>query len=191
MTIRSSRRTFVKQAGLLIASAHAAPWVGLAAAADTPVIGTTSAGKVRGTVVDGINVFKGIPYGDDTAKRRFMAAVPAKPWTGIRDTLTWGPQAPKPAAIPRQIGDSKAPSKAPPLFPPAPPNVMSEDCLNLSVWTPGLQDGGKRPVMVWFHGGGYAAGSGNSPGSDGVRLCKRGNVVVAGWCMEFGHVVIF
>jgi len=55
---------------------------------------------------------------------------------------------------------------------------MSEDCLNLSVWTPGLQDGGKRPVMVWFHGGGYAAGSGNSPGSDGVRLCKRGNVVV-------------
>ena len=146
-------------------------------AAEAPVA-STKLGKVRGYIDDGINVFKGIPYGDDTSKRRFMAALPAKPWTGIRDALTWGPQAPKPAAVPRPAADGKAPSKAPPLFPPAPPNVMSEDCLNLSVWTPGLQDGGKRPVMVWFHGGGYAAGSGNSPGSDGVRLCKRGNVVV-------------
>ena len=147
-------------------------------AAEAP-IATTTAGKVKGYTDNGIHAFKGIPYGDDTAKRRFMAALPAKPWTGVRDCLEWGPQAPKPAAAPRQIGDPKKASKAPPaLFPPAPPNPMSEDCLNLSVWTPALDDGGKRPVMVWFHGGGYAAGSGNSPGSDGVRLCKRGNVVV-------------
>ncbi len=146
-------------------------------AGDAPVAATNH-GKVKGYVDNGINVFKGIPYGDDTAKRRFMAALPAKPWPGVRDALTWGPQAPKPAAVPRQVGNGKGATKAPPLFPPEPPNEMSEDCLNLSVWTPGLRDSGKRPVMVWFHGGGYAAGSGNSRGSDGVRLCKRGDVVV-------------
>jgi para-nitrobenzyl esterase len=146
-------------------------------AADAPVA-STKAGKVRGYIDNGIDVFKGIPYGDDTSKRRFMAALPAKPWTGVRDALTWGPQAPKPAAAPGPPASGKAPTKAVPLFPPETPSPMSEDCLNLSVWTPGLQDGGKRPVMVWFHGGGYAAGSGNSAGSDGVRLCKRGNVVV-------------
>jgi para-nitrobenzyl esterase len=141
-------------------------------------VATTKAGKVKGYVDNGINVFKGIPYGDDTAKRRFMAALPPNPWTGVRDALTWGNQAPKAAAAPRPPADGKAPTKAVPLFPPETPSPMSEDCLNLSVWTPGLHDGGKRPVMVWFHGGGYGAGSGNSAGSDGVRLCKRGNVVV-------------
>jgi para-nitrobenzyl esterase len=146
--------------------------------AESP-IATTKAGKIKGYVDNGINAFKGIPYGEDTAKRRFMAALPVKPWSGVRDCLDWGPQAPKPVAAPRPPADPKAAKKAlPPLFPPAPPNPMSEDCLNLSVWTPGLDDGAKRPVMVWFHGGGYAAGSGNSPGSDGVRLCKRGDVVV-------------
>ena len=59
-------------------------------------------------------------------------------------------------------------------------DLTSEDCLNLNLWTPALRDGGKRPVMVWFHGGGYSAGTANSPGSDGVRLAKRGNVVVVG-----------
>ena len=79
-------------------------------AAEAPVA-STKLGKVRGYIDDGINVFKGIPYGDDTSKRRFMAALPAKPWTGIRDALTWGPQAPKPAAVPRPAADGKAPSE--------------------------------------------------------------------------------
>ena len=53
-----------------------------------------------------------------------------------------------------------------------------EDCLVLNVWTRGLQDGGKRPVMFWIHGGGFQSGSGSSPGYDGTNLCKRGDVVV-------------
>src|SRR4051794_38950674 len=76
-------------------------------AADAPVA-TTKAGNVQGYVDNGINVFKGIPYGEDTARRRFMAALPAKPWTGVRDATNWGPQAPKPSAAPRVIGDSKS-----------------------------------------------------------------------------------
>jgi para-nitrobenzyl esterase len=133
-------------------------------AADAP-IASTKAGKVRGYIDDGINAFKGIPYGDDTSKRRFMAPLPPKPWTGIRDALAWGPRAPQPGG--RPPANSKAPA-----------NPVSEDCLNLNLWTPGLRDGGKRPVMVWIHPGEYRAGTANLPGSDGVRLCKRGNVVV-------------
>jgi para-nitrobenzyl esterase len=54
----------------------------------------------------------------------------------------------------------------------------SEDCLVLNVWTPGLRDGRKRPVMVWFHGGGYSASSGSASVYDGVRLCQKGDVVL-------------
>lgn len=55
---------------------------------------------------------------------------------------------------------------------------QSEDCLVLNIWTPGVNDGGKRPVMVWVHGGGFALGAGDSPVNDGVRLCKRRDVVL-------------
>ena len=95
------------------------------------------------------------------SSRRF----PPKPWTGVRDCLEDGPQCPQPALAPSKL----LPHESGP---------SSEDCLTLSVWTPALRDNGKRPVMVWFHGGGYNALSANSPAYDGTRLCKRGNVVV-------------
>ena len=53
-----------------------------------------------------------------------------------------------------------------------------EDCLVLNVWTRGLNDGARRPVMFWIHGGGFQSGSGSSQGYDGTNLCKRGDVVV-------------
>ncbi len=58
------------------------------------------------------------------------------------------------------------------------PGGMGEDCLVLNVWTPGVNDGAKRAVMVSFHGGGFATGSGNAPGFDGAQLAKFGDVVV-------------
>ena len=100
-----------------------------------PAIAATKAGKLRGVIDNDVHVFKGIPYGEDTAPRRFMAPVPAKPWTGIRDALKYGPRAPQPAG--RLPGAS---------------DPVSEDCLTLNVWTPGMRDGGKRAVMVWHHG---------------------------------------
>jgi para-nitrobenzyl esterase len=125
-------------------------------APDSP-IAATKAGKVRGYTDNGINVFKGIRYGGDTTGRRFMPPVPPEPWTEVRDALAYGP------ASPQQSRSSER---------------TSEDCLFLNVWTPGLRDGRKRPVMFYIHGGAYANGSGSSPLYDGVRLCRRGDVVV-------------
>ena len=68
-----------------------------------------------------------------------------------------------------------------PIAPQAGANLpeMAEDCLNLNVWTPGLNDGGKRPVMVWLHGGGFSTGSSiESPAYDGENLSKKCDVVV-------------
>ena len=168
-----TRRSMLK--GLTLGAGAAACQMGRAVSFSEPPVATTKLGKIRGFVDNGICAFKGIPYGDDTAKRRFLSAVPAPPWSGIRDTLKSGPRAPQPTPrTPAGGGAGRGPSLSP-IQAPAP---VSEDCLWLNVWTPGLRDGGKRAVMVWFHGGGYAAGSADSSVSDGVRLCHRGNVVV-------------
>ncbi|ALC14008.1 carboxylesterase/lipase family protein [Sphingopyxis sp. 113P3] len=55
---------------------------------------------------------------------------------------------------------------------------QSEDCLFLNVWTPSMRADAKRPVMVYFHGGAYSAGSVTDPINDGARLAARGEVVV-------------
>src|SRR5436190_19506147 len=94
----SSRRTFVRQAAMLVAGASAAPWARLAAADAVSVTAATSAGSVRGLALGGINVniFKGIHYGGTTAgKNRFMPPTRPAPWTGERDALEYGPNAPQ------------------------------------------------------------------------------------------------
>lgn len=136
-----------------------------------PTVATRS-GEVRGFIEDGIIVFKGVRYGADTAQTRFAAPMPPAPWTGVRDAQDYGPSAPQEPYPPGTAGG---------LFEswvanPAPPN--SEDTLFLNVWTPALSDSRKRPVMVWFHGGGFTRGSGSSNAYDGVRLARRGDVVV-------------
>jgi para-nitrobenzyl esterase len=137
--------------------------VGRAAAgehSDSRPLATTTAGKVRGFLDNGVSAFKGIPYGGDTALRRFQAPVPPAAWNEVRDARAFGSMAPQGAA--GRGGGSNT----------------SEDCLRLNVWTPALRDGKQRPVLVYFHGGAYNNGSVNSNLYDGVRLCRRGDVVV-------------
>ena len=116
------------------------PWSKLVTGAES-AIAETSSGKVRGIVVETINVFKGIPYGASTSgNNRFRPPVKPDAWTGTRDALAYGPTAP-------QRSDNSGTTAA------GSPAQQAEDCLVLNVFTPGLKDGRKRPVIVWLHGG--------------------------------------
>jgi para-nitrobenzyl esterase len=165
------RRTFVKQAGLsVLALSQAAAIADWARAAENGVVAETAFGKVRGVETAGIKIFKGIPYGASTAgANRFMQAKDPAAWTGVRDALRYGP------TVPQGFGGVMTPDPALEItgIP-----AESEDSLVLNVWTPGIKDGGKRPVMLWLHGGGFVTGSGSSTDYDGTNLARRGNVVV-------------
>lgn len=117
----------------------------------------TASGKWRGRAEGGVHLFKGIRYGADTSGRRFLPPIAPAPWTGVRDAMAFGPVAPQPGLRDR---------------------AQSEDCLHLNVWTPGLRDNARRPVMVWFHGGAFSSGTSNDIETDGARLSRTGNVVV-------------
>lgn len=119
-----------------------------------PVVRTTY-GDVRGFMDAGIAVFRGVRYGADTRPRRFMPPLPPARWDVAADAFEYGAAAPQ-----DRTGER-----------------ISEDCLFLNVWTPGLDDG-RRPVMFYIHGGAYAHGSGSSPLYDGRRLASTEDVVV-------------
>jgi para-nitrobenzyl esterase len=141
--------------------------------ASDSITADTISGKVRGYQSNGIHTFRGIPYAATTeGQGRFMPPAKPKSWTGIRPCMWYGPICPQAwrtgwsndeMAFLSQWNDGQP----------------GEDCLRVNVWTPGLSDGKKRPVMVWLHGGGWAAGSGQEqPAYHGENLSRRGDVVV-------------
>ena len=129
----------------------------------------TESGKVRGFIRNGIFTYKGIPY---ATSDRFEAPQKPKPWEGIRSSLTWGPVAPLLNPTTSVFDESEF------VFD-HDWGYTSEKCQVLNVWTPGINDGKKRPVMFWIHGGGYTAGSSQElPSYHGENLAKKGDVVV-------------
>jgi para-nitrobenzyl esterase len=154
-----ARREFLRRSGACAAAAGAGLILpaAFAGGASRSVVASTRAGRVRGTTAQGVHVFKGVRYGADTATRRFLPPLPPSPWNAVRDATNHGPACPQHGALGRDA---------------------SEDCLFLNIWTPGLRDGGARPVLFYIHGGAYDEGSGSSPLYDGTRLCERGDVVV-------------
>ncbi len=151
-----------------VGARSAAPLIAL----DGEAVATTREGRVAGYIRRGIFTFKGIPYADNSAgANRFMPPIKPKSWEGVRSSRQYGyvaPQGPRAG----WANDEEAFMFA------WDDGVQSEDCLRVNVWTPAL-DGKKRPVMVWLHGGGYTAGSGQELRSyDGENLARRGDVVV-------------
>lgn len=121
-----------------------------------PVVKTTS-GFISGSIDDGIFTFKGIPY---AKAERFMPPQDPDTWDGIRECKDFGPVA-------RQI------------VPWYPDSIQNENKLfSVNVWTRGIMDGKKRPVMLWLHGGGFHVGASNDPMTYGEALAKKGNIVV-------------
>src|SRR5215211_2587449 len=141
-------------------------------AALSPIVETAS-GKLRGSATGGILAFKGVPYGASTAgANRFMPPRPPEPWAGVRDALDYRGHAPQLPGRPERRPELQT------ILGPADATPEGEDCLTLNIWTSGVGDGGKRPVMVWLHGGAFAYGSGNRAVTEGANLARRGDVVV-------------
>src|SRR6202790_2998195 len=178
LKINLSRRALMKSsllgggavaAGSLFSSLIPAAALGVDAASryEGPVVETT-AGKVRGVIQGGTHIFRGIPYGASTAgSNRFMPPRKPEPWAGVREAYQNGPTAP-------QLGGPPNPL----ILNHKEPAVQGEDCLVMNIFTPGLNDGRKRPVMVWLHGGGFASGAGSAHSFDGNFLATSRDAVV-------------
>ena len=132
----------------------------------TQPIVQTAAGKVRGFAVDGTYTFHGIKYAD---AKRFQMPTPPQPWDGVKDAHSYGYVCPM-IDPETAVGEIMVPHRYWP---------KDENCQYLNIWTQSLDTDAKRPVMVWFHGGGFSAGSSIEQVSyDGENLSKFGNVVV-------------
>lgn len=189
------RRSFIKSLGLGAAAISSGSFATLATACsgensksqsgtgqeEPPVlqigndiaVASTIYGKVKGYIMNGVYTFMGIPYGADTSGRnRFMPPQKPEPWEGLRATVFYGNSAPQIVSYPRE------PEAYGAFADHWNYDLFSEDCLRLNVWTNGIADGRKRPVLVWFHGGGYSNGNSmEQDGYHGENLAKQGDVV--------------
>ena len=111
-----------------------------------------------------MGVYLGVPYAE--AKERFVPAEEVEPWEGVLVADSYGPMSPQ--GVINGVGGE------------ADQSGTDNNCQNLNIWTPGVNDGEKRPVMVWLHGGGFSTGSANEAQFDGENMSRDGDVVVVG-----------
>jgi para-nitrobenzyl esterase len=137
--------------------------------ADNTIV-KTEAGKVRGQFVDGISIFKNIPYAaPPVGNLRFAAPAKPVPWDGIRDAIKSGPTPPNPKPKAGDIDDYPMLGKG---------WVKGDDYLTANVWTPDV-NGNRLPVMVYIYGGAFVIGASDVPLFDGTNFAKKGVVLVS------------
>lgn len=125
----------------------------------------TKQGTLRGSVMNGVRSWKGVPYAEPpVGELRFRAPQSPESWEGVRDALAFSPICPQPGPPETSLFGSSAVG-------------MSEDCLYLNVWAPESGSAG-LPVMVWIHGGAFVSGASSIPLYDGTQLALRGECVV-------------
>ena len=186
--MKNSRRSFLQKVGVSSAALAAAPFAVSASTApasseenedeqylrigDDIAVANTSFGKIRGYQLNGVYTFLGVPYGADTSgKNRFMPPQKPSPWEGVKDTIWWGNTAPQ--IMDRRYANAHASFADHWNY-----DDVSEDCLKLNLWTNGLADSKKRPVLVWLHGGGFTNGNGiEQDGYHGENFAKKGDAV--------------
>lgn len=139
---------------------------------DDIAVAETTSGKVRGYILRGIYYFLGIPYGADTSGRnRFMPPRKPEPWSDVFPAIWWGNSAP-------QMTENMYANKIMAFRDHWNYDDVSEDCLRINVFTPGYNDGKKRPVLVWMHGGGFTSGNSlEHDGYNGENLARSGDIV--------------
>lgn len=139
---------------------------------DSIAVAQTQYGKVRGYILRDIYTFRGIPYGASTAgENRFMPPKEPTPWTDVRPAVFWGDAAPQMTAD-KYHNDYSSFADHWNYY------AVSEDCLNLNIWTPSISDQKKRPVLVWIHGGGFTNGNSIEQDSyNGENISRKGNIV--------------
>ncbi|MFI6662585.1 carboxylesterase/lipase family protein [Streptomyces sp. NPDC050523] len=129
----------------------------------------TDRGKVKGIVEGEAVSFRGIPYAaSPVGELRFAPPQPHPGWTDVRDAAQAGPSVPQAASRLEKVQGARVPD-------------WSEDgSLTVNVFAPrrALADGVARPVLVWWHGGGFTSGSGGWDWYDGARLAALGDIVV-------------
>lgn len=120
-------------------------------------------GQLRGSVIDGVNSFKGIPYAaPPLGELRWVAPQPPESWDGVRSATEYAPHCAQidPGILWFELDN------------------YSEDCLTLNVWSPAVEQNAKLPVMVWIHGGGYSNGSGNIARLNSPAFAQQGVLLV-------------
>jgi para-nitrobenzyl esterase len=139
---------------------------------DNIALTDTQYGKVKGYMLRGIYYFLGIPYGADTSgANRFMPPQKPKPWKDVYQAIWWGDSAP-------QIMEKKFANFFNGFLSHVNYSDLSEDCLRLNVFTPAINDGKKRPVIVYLHGGGFTSGNSiEQEEYNGENLARFGDIV--------------